>query len=149
MVTTAEGAIRAHNKMPRTSEKAQLTSQLQNTWLADILLHTLFKDNDWELLQQFLGPNLSPIRSVHNKHNLHSTGKQIYSDRLRVMREGGLRLEQDLGIGMAFGLVGSGEQEEEIEEWIGFWGMALQEIRYLAPRVPIPHSEYLFTHHVC
>ena len=57
-------------------------------------------------------------------------------------------LEQELEMGMAFGLGDSEEQEKEMEEFIGVLGMALQEIRYLAPRVPIPRSEYLFTHHV-
>lgn len=135
--------------MPRTSEKAQLTSQFQNTWLATILLNTLFKDNEMELLQQFLGPTSKPI--IHNQHSLRSFGNQIYSDRSRLLegiRGGEMGLEQELEMGMAFGLGDSEEQEKEMEEFIGVLGMALQEIRYLAPRVPIPRSEYLFTHHV-
>jgi len=133
--------------MPRTAEKAQLAGQLQNTWLANILLNILFNDEDMELLQQFLGPG--PIQIFSNQPKAYAFENQIYSDSLRQIRGGDMGLEGVLGIGTASGLEESEEQEKEIERFIGFLGIALQEIRYLAPRVPIPRSEYLFTHHVC
>ena len=134
--------------MPRTSEKAQLTSQLQDTWLAHILLNRRFDEDDWELLAQFLGPttpatirNRSTTRKSPFKNQSDSDARWIGGDTM-VLAKG---VEGE----MTFGLKRADEEEKEIEEWIGFLGIALQEIRSLAPRVPIPRSEYLFTQHVC
>jgi len=134
--------------MPRTSEKAQLTSQLQDTWLAHILLDTLFDEDDWELLEQFLGPttpgtirNRRTTRKSPFKNQSDSDAGWIGGDTMALAK--GVESE------MTFGLKRAEEKEKEIEEWIGFLGIALQEIRYLAPRVPIPRSEYLFRHYVC
>ena len=51
--------------------------------------------------------------------------------------------ERDLRI-----VKGGEDEDEEIEEVIGFLGMIISQIQYLAPWMPIPHSEYLFTHYV-
>ena len=40
------------------------------------------------------------------------------------------------------------DEEEDIGEVVGILGIILSQIRYLAPRMPIPHSEYLFSHYV-
>ena len=136
------------NPMPRTSEKAQLASQLQNTWLAHILQDMLFDEDELKLLQQFLGSG--PIETFHHIRNLSSLANEINFNRATPKNSewGGLGSLDEYGCEMASGLEKS-EEDEEIGEFISFLAMAVQGIRYLAPRVPIPRSNHLFTHHVC
>ena len=137
--------------MPRTSEKAQLTSQLQETWLAHVLWNMIF-DNDLKLLRQFLG--LHPKFTFRQKSDSIHRQNPNYSG---LLDEGGgadsdegllkgLWIDMPLG---PFGLEESENREIEVEEFVGFLGIAIEGMRYLAPRMPIPRSEYLFRHHVC
>ena len=128
--------------MPRSSEKAQLVRQLQDMWLACVLFNTVFDDPD--LLQQILslGPthSRSDIRGhdwpySHGSRGLLKGGGEEWLG--GVNPEMGLRIEET-----------AEDEEEETEEVMGILGVIISQIRYLAPRMPIPHSEYLFTYHV-
>ena len=92
--------------MPRTSEKTQLTSQLQDTWLAHVLLDTLFDEDDWELLEQFLGP--TTLVTIRNRI---TTGKLPFKNQSNS--DAGWI---GLGSEMTFGLKEVEEKEKEIEE---------------------------------
>jgi len=113
--------------MPRTSEKAQLTSQGQDTWLAHILLDTLFDKDDWELLEQFLGP--TTLATIRNRSTTRKSPFKNQSDSDAEWIGGDtMALAKGVETKMTFGLKRGEEEEKEIEEWIGFLGIALQEI---------------------
>jgi len=126
-------------KMPRVSKKAQLASQLQDMWLACGLSNTVIDDLD--LLQQILSS-----AATHRKNNYHGHDWPYAGGSGGLLRGGEKRwlnwANPEIDLRM------EESEEDEEEEVIGFLGIIISQVRYLAPRMPILHSEYLFTHYV-
>jgi len=104
-------------------------------------------DDDLKLLKQFLGPQ--PISTFHAKGHLPALQNQIYFGLLEAVGGVDEVLVKRLSMDMPLGLEEGEDKEKEVEEFVGFLGIAIEGMRYLAPRMPIPHSEHLFRHHVC
>ena len=127
--------------MPRISQKAQLTQQLQDIWLCHHLIETFFDNNDVETLQVILSQlhhtRLSsfslPFQNLGSDHPISNTE---LSDLLNPHKDFAIKvLEQEA-------------EEGGIEKELEILAIMISGIRYLGPRAPIPRSQYLFTHHV-
>jgi len=104
-------------------------------------------DDDLKLLKQFLGPG--PISTFDAKGDLPALQNQIYFGPLEVVGGVDKVLVKGLSMDMPLGLEEREHKKKEVEEFVGFLGLVVEGMRYLAPRMPIPHSEHLFRHHVC
>jgi len=131
-------------KMPRTSEKARIVHQLDDIWLSNTIVESLFDDrDDLSLFFTFLAP--------------------LTAKRLQISRDANLDLYSALLDNPVFSNVnpnnlpeswcGSNEEGfgEDLMEVIELLGLGISMIRYFMPRdsEPIPCSEYMFNHHVC
>jgi len=138
--------------MPRTSEKAKITTQLSHIWLANEISRVLNCEND-------LPFRLFSTRAQGNLRRRELVGQEAMGEE----RVGGsmVAFDQhmlDFGFGgfedgnkdAIQGLGGIEESdEEEIMEGVERLCVFVSSIRYLAQREPIPRSEYLFNYHVC
>ena len=128
--------------MPRFSEKAQLVWQLQEIWLACTLFDTVI--NDTNMLQQILSLGATYCKNHLRYHNeAYAGSSRGLLGEVEKELVGWIEWETDLGKEES-----GADEEEDIGEVVGILGIILSQIRYLAPRMPIPHSEYLFSHYV-
>jgi len=137
--------------MPRISEKARLTTQLKTLWLAHVAAEMLYGEDD--LGEQIKLLVESGIRSspADKEGSRGESGGGASSTTIlnRILNGGGVRGGiEDSVIGGGSGDSGTGIGEE-IMEGIEWMSLIVPAIRYLAPRDPIPRSEYLFHDHVC
>ena len=145
--------------MPRISPKTQLLFQLRDIWLANSILTILFSEDDFELLKQILfasGGHRGRGGGVGDWEG--GSGAEGYRRRGIEGSAGGLGwpvldLDEDTLIEDQ-GSVGSDwttskdVMDAEVLEMVELLLLGIPRIRYLAPREPIPRSEYLFNSHV-
>jgi len=146
--------------MPRISEKAQLAIQLQDLWLVNAIGDILLTGEDLELViigSSGAGASVSERRRVDEDVRRHAGGEATfaagsYRTTLELVRLLGgfeeVENSQEGGDSM-YGIRGSRPGlDEGLREEIEVLGIVIAGIRYLAPREPIPRSEYLFNYHV-
>lgn len=135
--------------MPRTSEKAQITTQLSQIWLANVISTVLVSENDLLSIFYF-------FETEGNRRGPEATGQASTARGSRSLdREVFNYLRLNLGL-REFGIERmdvmqsvEGIEEEEMMEGVELLWLFVSSIWYLAPREPIPRSEYLFKYHVC
>ena len=146
--------------MPRISEKAQLAIQLQDLWLGNAIGHVLLTEDDLELgVVGSAGTRalVSEGRRADEDVRRHASGEATFSTgscctTLDLVHLIGAFKEVENskeGDNHMYGMKGSEQGlEEGPREEIEVLGIVIAGIRYLAPREPIPRSEYLFNYHV-
>ncbi|KAG0138656.1 hypothetical protein HOY82DRAFT_595083 [Tuber indicum] len=125
--------------MPRISEKVQLTNQLQDIWLSNVIATILFTENDFEFLYECL---------IGSKRDQLGAREQIIATAMRSTTD-----VTDIMFGIGENTVSNLEVcesilDEEVMEGLELLGLVLPAIRYLAPREAIPRCEYLFNYHI-
>jgi len=142
--------------MPRISEKAQLTTQLEDLWLIEAVENILLLKDNLEPAVLF-GISSASYPALVDERSRVGLGGGLESgaraDLCEIWPEGWLGSEGSEGVvrGRMYGILADCERklDEDMREGIEILGSVISGVQYLTPREPIPRSEYLLNYHVC